>query len=103
MKLGGIFLEKEAVNFLLDKVGDPYITRYDNHISSAANSRSSQHASMPDLYPRNFPAGRQRVDDSRTHRTTEALFEVKTHRACNSCYNKNNRITKTLITELKKS
>jgi hypothetical protein len=31
MKLAGISAEKEAVNFLLDKVGNPYITRYINH------------------------------------------------------------------------
>ena len=28
MKLGGVYSEKEAVNFLLDKVGDPHITAY---------------------------------------------------------------------------
>ena len=35
MKLGGVLSEKEAVNYMLDKVGDPcIITAYVNHISS---------------------------------------------------------------------
>ena len=35
MKLGGISLEKEAVNSLLDKVGEPYVTSCVNHVSDA--------------------------------------------------------------------
>ena len=81
-------------NFLLDKVGEPYITRYVNHVSSAANSRRAQHAIVPDLHTRNSPAGRQRVYDSGAHCTVEVFFKVKTYTACNRRYNKNNRIAK---------
>ena len=58
MKLGGMFVEKEAFNFLLSEVEDPYITQYVNHVSSATNSRRVQHAIVPDLHACNFPAGR---------------------------------------------
>lgn len=94
MKLGGIFSEKEAVNFILDKVSDPFITRYVNHVSSAPNSRRAQHAIVPDLHARNFPAGRQRVNDSGATSTAEAIFEVKTYTACTTRYNHNNTTTK---------
>ena len=33
MKLGGIQFEKEGVNFLPGKVGEPQITLYVNHVS----------------------------------------------------------------------
>ncbi len=32
MKLGGISSEKEAVNFLVSKVEDSHITRYENNL-----------------------------------------------------------------------
>ena len=38
MKVGGIHSEKEAVNFLIDKIGDPHITAYVNHVSSHPNA-----------------------------------------------------------------
>ena len=38
MKLGGIHAERGAVNFLLDKVGEPYITRYVSHVSTCPNA-----------------------------------------------------------------
>ena len=95
MKLGGMFSEQEAVNFLLDKVGDPYITQYVHHVSSAANSRLAQYVIVPGLHVRNFPADRQQVDDNRAHHIEEAFFKANTHTACNSRYNKNNRTTKT--------
>jgi len=37
MKLGRISAVKEAANFLINKVGEPYITRYITHISSSPN------------------------------------------------------------------
>ena len=58
MKVGSIYAKKEAVNFLLDKVGDPYISRF---IPSA---RKASFAIVPDLHARNCPTGRQRVIDS---------------------------------------
>ena len=94
MKLGGIFSEKEAVNFILDKVSDPYITRYVNHVSSSPNFQRAQHAIVPDLHACNFPAGRQRVNDSGATSTAEVIFEVKTYTACTTRYNHNNTATK---------
>ena len=93
MKLGGIFSEKEAVNFILDKVGEPYISRYVTHVSSALNAKTAQHSIVPDLHARNFPAGRQRVNDSGATSTAEAIFEVKTYTACNSRYDHNMTIS----------
>lgn len=61
LKLTGISSEKEAVNFLLDKVGEPYITSYVNHVSSTPNTRRAPHAIVPDLLAHNFPTGRQQV------------------------------------------
>ena len=55
MKLGGILPEKEAVNILLDKVCDPYITAYVNHVSSHPNSRNAPYLIVPDLHTRNSP------------------------------------------------
>lgn len=44
MKLGGISSEKEAVNFLIDKVGEPYITSYVNHVSAVPDARNAPFA-----------------------------------------------------------
>ena len=38
MKLGGIHAEKEAVNFLLGKVGELHITSYVNHVARQPNA-----------------------------------------------------------------
>ena len=55
MKLGGISSEKEAANFLLDKIGEPYITRYVNHISDYPNARRAPWSIVPDIHAHNFP------------------------------------------------
>ena len=34
MKLGGIFLEKEATNVLLNKISDPFILAYIEHLTN---------------------------------------------------------------------
>ena len=90
MKLAGISTEKEAVNFLLDKVGEPYITSYVNHVSSTPNARRAPHAIVPDLLAHNFPTGKQQVNDSGASSSGEAFFEIKTYTACNSRYKHNN-------------
>ena len=77
MKLGGIYAEKEAVNFLLDKVGDPHITNYVNHVSSHPNARKAPFSIVPDLHARNYPTGRQRLNDSGATMSGEAFFEFK--------------------------
>ena len=76
--LGGVFLEKEVVNFILDKVGDPFITAYVNHVSSHPNARKAPRSIVPDLHTRNFPVGGQRFNDSNTTSSAEAFFEVRT-------------------------
>ena len=50
MKVGGIFTEKEAVNFLLDKVGDPYIINYVNHVTAHPNAHNAPFLIVPDLH-----------------------------------------------------
>ena len=84
MKLGGISSEKEAVNFLLDKVVEPYLTSYVDHVSGH-QMQEMHHTIVPDIHAHNFPAGRQRVDDSGASSSAEAIFEVKTYyTACKS-------------------
>ena len=53
MKAGGIYVEKEAVNFLLDKVGDPCIAQYVNHVTASPSARKAPYAIVPDLHARN--------------------------------------------------
>ena len=92
MKLGGIFGDKEAANFLLDKVGEPYITRYITHLTSQPNARKAPYAIVPDLHAQNYPAGNQRVNDSGATSTAEAFFKVKTYTPCNSRYDYNRTV-----------
>ena len=89
-KVAGIASEKEAVNFLLDKVGEPYILRYVSHVSAAPNARKAPHAIVPDIHALNFSTGKQRVNDSGATTTAEAFFEMKTYTACKSRYQYNN-------------
>ena len=89
-KLGGIVMEKESANFLIDKVGEPWITRYVTHVSLFPNARKSTYGIAPDLQAFNFPVGRQTVNDSGITSSAEAIFEVKTYTACPSRYNHNN-------------
>ena len=90
MKVGGVRSEKEAVNFLLGKVGEPHITGYINHVSRRDGNRRAMHAVVPDIHATNFPVGKQRVNDSGSRRDAEAFFEVKTFTACKSRYGHNN-------------
>ena len=93
-KWGGILSEKEASNFLLGKVGDPHIMSYVNHVARKNNgNRRAQHAIVPDIHAMNFPAGKQRINDSGSSRVVEAIFEVKTFTACKSRYRHNNTKT----------
>ena len=41
----------------------------------------------------NFPAGKQRINDSGSSRVAEAIFRVKTFTACKSIYGHNNSNT----------
>ena len=91
MKLGGINFEKEAVNFLLGKVGEPHITSYVNHVAREANVRKAVHAIVTDIHARNFTVRRQTVNNSGAISTAEAFFEMKTYTACQSRYETNNQ------------
>ena len=87
MKVGGILSEKESANFLLGKVGNPYITLYVNHVARKNNgNRRAKHAIVPDIHAINFPAGKQSINDRGSSRAAEAIFEVKTFTACKSRY-----------------
>jgi hypothetical protein len=72
MELGGIQSTAEAVNFLVDKKGHPYITSYVNHVSSHPNAQAP-HASVPDIHAFNFPTGGQQVNYSRATSAAEAV------------------------------
>ena len=91
MKVAGVHSEKEAANFLLEKVGEPHITSYINHIARTDGNRRAMHAIIPDLHATNFPVGKQRVNDSGSRRDAEAFFEMKTFTACKSRYSHNNK------------
>lgn len=93
VKLGDIHSEKDAVNFILDKVWEPYITNYMNRVSRHSNARKTPHYVVPDLRAWNFPTGKQRVNDSDTTMTAEAFFGVKTYTLRRSRYNNNNNDT----------
>ena len=95
MKLGGISSQKEAVNFFFDKVGEPHITSYINHLSYRPNIFNAPHVIIPDIHAHNFPGGKQCVNDSGATTAAEAFFEIKTYTACNSLVYKhdNSRIT----------
>ena len=41
IKIGGIFLENEAVNVMVDNVGESYIRAYVNTVSSIPDTRRS--------------------------------------------------------------
>lgn len=91
--VGGIRSIKEAVNFLQDKVGDPYITRYINHVSGSVTPRRAQGAIIPDIQAWNYPVGRRTVNDGNTRSCGEAIFEVKTFTAAKTNYEHNNATT----------
>ena len=95
MKVGGIYAEKETVNFILDKVGDPYIARYVNHVTSSPSARKAPYAIVPDLHARNYLTGRHRINNSKATRLAEAFFEEKTYTACKSRYDHNHTKNRT--------
>ncbi len=90
MKLGGIHFAAEAVNFLVNKIGHPYIMSYVNHVSSHPNAQKAPHVIAPVIHAFNFPTGGQQVNDSGAKSAAEAFFEIKTFTACKSQYNHNN-------------
>ena len=86
MKLGGIHAEKEAVNFIMDKVGEPHISSYINHFAAHSSARRAKYAIIPDLHALNFPVGKQTINDSGVTTTAEAFFKIKMFTACKTRY-----------------
>ena len=92
MRVANIDSVIEPVNFLLGKVGQPYIGDYVNNITSQpGNPRYARHALVPDILATNYPTGTQVVNDSGATRSANALFEIKTFTYCRTRYNHNNR------------
>ena len=92
--LGGIFMAKEAANFLVGMVADPWMRDYIRHVSQAVRPRNSRFGIVPDLHALNYPTGRQRVNDGGGVLSAEAIFEIKTMTACKTWYQHNNAETK---------
>jgi len=93
MKLGNIESVLEAHNFLIDKVPQPYIGDYVNHVTQLpGHPRNARDAIVPDIHARNFPIERQPINDSGATRSADAIFEVKTFTICKSRYNHNNTL-----------
>jgi hypothetical protein len=85
MKLRGILHSTaETVNFLVDKIGHPYITSYINHVSNHPNAQKAPHAIIPHIHAFNFSTGGQQVHDCGVTSAAEALFEIKTFTGCKS-------------------
>ena len=78
MKVTGIPSVKEAVNFLLGKVGEPYINNYVDHLASEAGRRNSPFSIVPDMLETGYPAGKQTVNDSGASQSGEIFYEIKT-------------------------
>ena len=93
MKVAGIHSEKEAVNFLLGKVGAPYINNYVDHLSSQAGRRNSPFAIVPDLHVFGYPAGKQTINDSGATDSGEIFCEIKTMQPNKTNYRHNNNST----------
>ena len=90
MKLAGIHSEKEAINFLQGKVGDPYMQNYADHQTSQDGGRNAPHSIIPDIHALNFPAGTQTVNHSGATHCGEAIFEIKGMQPNNTRYGHNN-------------
>jgi hypothetical protein len=92
MKVAGIRAVPEAANYLFDKLPEPFLSKYINHIVQHPNQQNAPHSIIPDIhaYKYNFPSDQQNVNDSGASQTDEALFEVKTIQACPTQYNHEN-------------
>jgi hypothetical protein len=90
MKVAGIPSVKEAVNFLLGKVGEPHIKNYVDHLASEAGRRNSLHSIVPDITATGYPAGKQTVNDSGASQSGEIFCEIKTQQPNNTRYNHDN-------------
>jgi hypothetical protein len=93
MKIGNIDSTREAANFLINKVGQPYIGDYVNYfISHPGHPKNVQDAIVPNLHATNYLTGSQIVNNSRASRSAEAIFEIKTFTICKTQINRDNRL-----------
>ena len=90
MKVAGVQEHTEAANFLNDKIGEPYISNYINHVTAHHNYMNAPHAIIPDIHAFNFPSKRQRINDNGASMTEKAIFEVETMTACPLQYGQDN-------------
>ena len=91
MKLGNIEAILEAHNFLIDKIPQPYIGDYVNHVTQLpGHPRNARDAIVPDIHARNFPIEQQAINDTGATRSADAIFEVKTYTICKTRYDHNN-------------
>jgi hypothetical protein len=78
MKIDNINSTTEAANFLINKVRQPYIGDYVNHVTSQpGHPKIIQDAIVPNLHATNYPTGSQIINDSGTSTSAEAIFEIK--------------------------
>ena len=82
METGGMVTDREAENFLANKVPEPYLRRYNKHLcktKAKGNGRKAEGAITPDIMTYNYPVGEGGGNDSGAQSNTlPAIFEVKT-------------------------
>ena len=71
------------------------MTHYVDHISSSHTSAlNSPHAIVPDILEHEYPARRQRINDSRDSLSRDTFFEVKSYQPNSTRLDHNNKETK---------
>ena len=83
METGGMITDREAENFLANKVPEKYMRRYNKNLSmNKAQHKGKQKAPdsiTPDIQVHNYPVGKKGGNDSGAQSNTlPAIFEVKT-------------------------
>ena len=78
MKLGGIFSEKEASNFLVDEAGKPNVAAYIEYMVSYPQVQQAPLAIGPKLHTFEVLERWQIINDSGTLSAAEAIFEIET-------------------------
>jgi len=84
MKIGGIHAEKEAINFIMDKVGEPHISAYINHAAVHNPARKSKYAITPGLHAHNFQQASKQSMILVAHQQQRHCFRSKNTRHAKS-------------------
>ena len=79
--VAGVSAQRQAANFMLGKVRDPYMTRYINAMAKSTNRTCAKFAVIPDIHAINYPQGMHRANDSGATMNAKAVFEVKIYSA----------------------